>query len=151
MAAHRTEILLGAADVGQTQVMTVARMVFHLERAVMALTRNAMTTRDEFGEVTMPGQPAQVDMVAFEVVNFELEQLSALKLNDRVTLELTLQRLGRTSARIDFRLLRPGDARCCVQGNLSIVSVDPVSRKAMPIPNRLRNVLLDIADEEVPA
>lgn len=151
MSAHRTEIGLGAADVGQTQVMTVARMAYHLERAVLALTRTAMTTRDEFGEVTMPGQLPQVESVAFEMVNFELEQLSALKMGDRVLMELTLERLGRTSARLDFRLQRIGDVRTCVQGTLSIVSVDPVSRKAMPIPNRLRNALLDIADEDVPA
>ena len=150
MAAHKSEIGLIAADVGQTQVMTVARMAHHLERAVLALTRTAMTTRDEFGEVTMPGQTPQVDSVAFEVVNFELEQLAALKIGDRVILELSLERLGRTSARLDFRMLRPGDIRTCVQGNLSIVSVEPVTRRASPIPTRLRNVLLDIADEEVP-
>ena len=53
---------------------------------------------------------------------------------------------------IDFRIVRPSDNRTCVQGRLSLVAVEPATRKAKEIPQRLRAALLGIADEpDVPA
>jgi acyl-CoA thioesterase FadM len=154
--ADRTELVISREDVGPTLVLTTARTAFHVEKAVQALAKRAMVTRqpsdEEHGEMTMPGELPQVQRVAFEIVRFEMEQIAAVKLGEQAALEVTLDRMGRTSVQIDFRILRPADYRTCVQGRLSLVAVEPATRKPREIPQRLRIALLGIADEpDVPA
>ena len=72
-------------------------------------------------------------------VAVEVEFHRPLRFNDRVDVELAVERLGRTS--LTYRLAIAGPEGSAAQGRLTVCCIDPDSGRAAPWPAEVRRAL----------
>lgn len=73
---------------------------------------------------------------AFPRVHVECDFMLALVHDDVIDIEVTLSRLGRSSATLDFRTFKSGEL--AAKGRVVIVCMDRKTQQAAPIPHELR-------------
>jgi len=73
---------------------------------------------------------------AFPRVHVECDFRLALVHDDEIEIEVFLTKLGRSSARFDFRTLKAGEL--AAHGAVVIVCMDRASQRAIPIPEDVR-------------
>ena len=77
--------------------------------------------------------------VLFPRVHVECDYRLALGHDDEIDIEVRVGRIGKTSARFDFRTLKEGDL--AAQGHVVVVCMDRKNQKAAPLPDEIRRRL----------
>ena len=78
--------------------------------------------------------------VALPIVHAEADYALPLRLGEMISIEATVDQVGRSSFGMRYRLLR-GDKTCAVVQTVH-VAIDPTSGKKRPLPSGLRNLLV---------
>ena len=90
-------------------------------------------------EVGIPHHKVVDEMkVGFPVVHIEAEFHHPLQHGDRISVEMTCGRLGRSSMTMRYRLFRPGIEEPAAEASIITACVDIATVKPMPIPDVLR-------------
>lgn len=101
------------------------------------------------------GQRAYVDLldhdrVGFPAVRAEADYQAPLRFGDTAEIELTVERLGRTSITFHYKVWRaaePGVARAqSADGKVVCAVVDLSAFKSVPVPDRIRALLTDLVE-----
>jgi acyl-CoA thioester hydrolase len=94
--------------------------------------------RTEWMRAFGPGQQEFLDAhgLVFVVRRVELDYLAPARLDDLLTIDLTIEKLGRAQATLRQRSLRGNTV--LVDGVVQVVCVDLAKMKSAPIPNWLR-------------
>jgi len=74
--------------------------------------------------------------IGFPRVHVECDFLLALTFDDLIRIEVCLTKLGRSSARLEFRTLKEGEL--AAKGAVVIVCMDRVTQRAVAVPDDLR-------------
>lgn len=75
------------------------------------------------------------------VVETKCEYFGALAFPDRVTAGLRVAHIGTSSVRYEIALFRESDPKAAAAGHFVHVYVDRVTRRPVPIPDRVRQAL----------
>jgi 4-hydroxybenzoyl-CoA thioesterase len=90
------------------------------------------------------------DRVGFPAVRAEADYQAPLAFGDTAEIELTVQRLGRSSITFHYRVWRaaePGRERVqSAEGTVVTAVVDLSAFKAVPVPDRIRDLLADLVE-----
>jgi acyl-CoA thioester hydrolase len=78
--------------------------------------------------------------VLFPRVHVECDYKLALGHDDEIDIEVRLGRIGKTSARFDFRTLKNGDVAAL--GHIVVVCMDREKQRARPLPDDIRRKLV---------
>lgn len=87
------------------------------------------------------------DRVGFPTVSAQCDYRAPLRFGDTVAIELGLSRLGRASARFDYRALKvdpEGDDTVAAEGQVTCAIVDLDKFQAVGTPERLRALFLEL-------
>ncbi|MBZ0235312.1 MAG: acyl-CoA thioesterase [Deltaproteobacteria bacterium] len=88
------------------------------------------------------------DRIGFPAVRAEADYQAPLSFGDTAEIELTVERLGRTSITFRYHVWRaaePGRERVkCADGKVVCAVVDLSAFKALPVPDRIRDLLADL-------
>lgn len=79
--------------------------------------------------------------VLFPRVHVECDYRLGLEHDDEIDIEVRVGRVGKTSARLDFRTLKSGDL--AAQGHVVIVCMDREKQEAAPLPDEIRRRLAE--------
>ena len=85
----------------------------------------------------------QAPKVDFPRVRVECDYTSPLVFDDVIDIEVTVERVGRSSFTFGFAVGVTG--RLAARGKLTVVAMDPHTRKSTPLPEALRAALNDYA------
>lgn len=95
------------------------------------------------------------DRVGFPAVRAEADYQAPLAFGDTAEIELTVQRLGRSSITFQYKVWRAAEPdRERVQsadGKVVCAVVDLTAFKAVPVPERIRTLLADLVEPIEPA
>lgn len=83
------------------------------------------------------------DRLGFPTVHMEVDFLKPLSFGERLTVEVSVAKIGKTSVIFRYRFLKGRDLR--VDAKLTLVAVDMKSFKPRPIPARYRKIFASIA------
>jgi 4-hydroxybenzoyl-CoA thioesterase len=90
-------------------------------------------------EVGVPHHTIVDEMkVGFPVVHIESDFHHPLQHGDRITVEMTCARLGRSSMTMRYRLFRPGATDPAAEAAITTACVEITKVKPIPIPDLLR-------------
>jgi YbgC/YbaW family acyl-CoA thioester hydrolase len=78
---------------------------------------------------------------SFPRVHVECDYLLAIVNDDLVTIEVSIGRIGSSSIRYEFRAMK--DGRLAAHGSVVAVCIHTQTQKAVPIPDKFRQTLLD--------
>jgi len=81
---------------------------------------------------------------AFPRVHVDCDFMLAMAHDDLIEIEVCLTRLGRSSARFEFRTFKGDDL--AAKGTVVIACMDRRTQRAIPIPDDLRAKLVSAAD-----
>ncbi len=84
------------------------------------------------------------DRVGFPAVRAECEFVSPLRFGDVAEIEITVPRLGTKSITFHYRVTRAEDGVACADGTVVCAVVDLARFVAMPVPDRVRDLLRDL-------
>ena len=79
------------------------------------------------------------------VVDTGCTYFAPMQFPDEITAGLRVAKLGKSSVRYEIALFRNDEAHASAQGHFMHVYVDEATRKPVPIPNKMRNVLNTIS------
>ena len=85
----------------------------------------------------------QAPKVDFPRVRVECDYTSPLVFDDLIDIAVTVERVGRSSFTLGFAVSVAG--RLAARGKLTVVAMDPHTRKSTPLPEALRAALEDYA------
>lgn len=77
---------------------------------------------------------------SFPRVRVECDYLAALRCDDSIETEVTVDRVGRTSYTLAF--VAKLDGRAAGRGRITVVCIDPETQRPKPLPERLSQALL---------
>jgi acyl-CoA thioesterase FadM len=77
--------------------------------------------------------------IGFPRVHVECDYRLAMVYDDLILIEVCLTKLGRSSARLEFRALKEGEV--AAQGVIVIACMDRKTQRAIPFPDDLRDKL----------
>jgi YbgC/YbaW family acyl-CoA thioester hydrolase len=81
----------------------------------------------------------QTPKVDFPRVRVECDYISPLGYDDLLNIEVTVERIGRSSFTLGFTVMVEG--RLAARAKLTIVAMDPRTHKSTPLPDALRAAL----------
>jgi 4-hydroxybenzoyl-CoA thioesterase len=84
----------------------------------------------------------QKQSTGFPTVKVESEFLVPLEYGDEISIEVLVSRVGRTSVSLIYNISRVSDMVVCARATLIHVFTDLRLRRALPIPDELRNSFL---------
>ena len=87
------------------------------------------------------------DRVGFPAVRAECEFSSPLRFGDTAEIEITVPRLGTKSITFRYRIRRADDGQPCADGTVICAVVDLARFVAVPVPERVRDLLRDLVVE----
>jgi 4-hydroxybenzoyl-CoA thioesterase len=87
------------------------------------------------------------ERLGFPTVNVRAEFCAPFVYGDEVEVEVWASRVGRTSVTFEYRLRRASDLRPCASATLVQVAMNLDARRAVPVPDALRFVFEQSADE----
>jgi acyl-CoA thioesterase FadM len=82
----------------------------------------------------------------FPRVHVECDYRLPLGHDDEIDIEVRVGRIGKTSARFDFRTLKNGDV--AAEGNIVVVCMDRERQKAAPVPDDIRQRLTALMSDK---
>ena len=82
------------------------------------------------------------ERLGFATVNAQAEFFVPFTYGDEVEVEVSVSRVGRSSATFEYRLRRASDATLCARATLVQVALDVDARRAVEIPARYRAVFI---------
>jgi len=95
------------------------------------------------------------DRIGFPAVRAEADYQAPLAFGDTAEIELTVERLGRTSITFHYRVWRaaePGRDRVkSADGKVVCAVVDLEAFKSLPVPERIRDLLQDLVEPAIAA
>ena len=80
--------------------------------------------------------------VGFPVVGFECSFTAPLRYGDAALIEVSVERVGRSSATLSFRVLRRSDRARAAQMKMTFVVTDLGDFRSCPMPDDVRQVLV---------
>jgi 4-hydroxybenzoyl-CoA thioesterase len=92
------------------------------------------------------GRLLEEEGLGFPTVKIEAEFTSPFVYGDAAEVEVQVSRTGRSSAVFDYRLRRASDGELCARATLVQVAMDLAARRAVPIPERLRQAFAESTD-----
>ena len=106
----------------------------------ISLLRHFEAAEHEFlRAIGCPYTSFQSPKVDFPRVRVECDYTSPLVFDDVIDIEVTVERVGRSSFTLGFAVTVTG--RLAARGKLTIVAMDPPTHKSTPLPDRLRAAL----------
>jgi acyl-CoA thioester hydrolase len=106
----------------------------------ISLLRHFEAAEHEFlRNLGCPYTSFQAPKVDFPRVHVECDYTSPLAFDDLLDIEVTVERVGRSSFTFGFTVRVEG--REAARGKLTIVAMDPVTHKSTPLPEALRDAL----------
>jgi 4-hydroxybenzoyl-CoA thioesterase len=78
------------------------------------------------------------ERLGFPTVNARAEFFAPLVYGDVAEVEVSVSRVGRTSATFEYAIRRAGDAAVCVRATLVQVAMNLDERRGVPIPEKYR-------------
>ncbi|MGH9902009.1 MAG: acyl-CoA thioesterase [Pyrinomonadaceae bacterium] len=86
------------------------------------------------------------ERVGFPTVNVRAEFFAPLVYGDVAEVEVFVSRVGESSATFEYRVYRAADRVLCACGTLVQVAMNLDARRAVPVPDRLREAFAHSAD-----
>lgn len=90
-----------------------------------------------------------LESYAFPRVHLECDFQGAIRYDDEINVSAKIERVGNSSWTVAFAAYPPGaissDAATLATGRMTIVSMDPTTERATPLPDELRRALADSA------
>jgi 4-hydroxybenzoyl-CoA thioesterase len=86
------------------------------------------------------------ERIGFPLVKAEAEFFVPLVYGDEVDVEVFVSQTGRSSATFEYRLKRAGDGTLCVRATLVQAAMNLETRRAVPVPERLREAFARSAE-----
>jgi 4-hydroxybenzoyl-CoA thioesterase len=87
------------------------------------------------------------DRIGFPAVRAECEFTAPLRFGDTAAIELSVARLGTTSITFRYRVRRAEDATLAADGRVVCAVVDLARFVAVPVPDRVRDLLADLVED----
>lgn len=102
---------------------------------------------DFFDEASSISYPRLINDLqrGFPTVAIQSEFTASLRYGDIATVNLTLKKIGRSSASLSYEIRRQQDSQLCFSSCITIVFMDLEKHKVLPIPDDIRELLESIA------